>query len=298
MLPFSIISNTNIPLRPMIRGIGTPDLQTSVIPFSFGMRSVIIGDLMYYLIGYNNTSYNSTGGFYSYNMVSGEVITLSSPPVVLTLPFISVVDGDIYIGSGRITNANTGTLNTTVYKYTISTDTWVSAGTSVNTPYTAGTTIGTKIYTARPNFVDVFDCTTGSTTSISCPFGSAGVNGYTSYSYITSNGTDTLFVCGTINPTTRPVSYLFSYNINTATWANLSLPSTITRVGPLTYNPVDGFMYMLSNRIYAYNNGTKSEILRTGWTSGNGNFVSFMYYDSGLYIFSANVSDYKGIKYT
>ncbi len=299
MLPFPIISNTNIPLRPILNGLGTADLQTSVIPFTYGLRSVIIGDLMYYIPGYNNSSYTSAGGFYTYNMVTGIISTLSSPPDVLTLPFISVLGGDIYIGSGRITTATTGTLNTTVYKYVISTDTWSAVGTSINIGYTAGTTIGTKIYTARPNFVDIYDSTLGSTTSISCPFNSAGVSAYTSYSYITSNAVDTLYVCGTINPTTRPVNYLYSYNINTGVWTNLNLPTEVGRVGALVYNPDDGFMYMYgANSIYAYNSGYGVIIPRTGVNPSRRDYTSFVYYNSSLYMFSVNETTYKGVRYT
>ena len=301
MIPFArMLEYGNVAQpRPMIKGIGTADLQTSAIPFTFGIRSVIIGDLMYYLIGYSNYSYKSTGKFYSYNMVTGQVTELSSLPVILTLPFISELNGDIYIGSGRINNATSGASNTTVYKYTTSSDTWSSVGTSVNASYTAGTTIGNKIYTARPNFVDIFDSTVGTTTSISCPFGSAGVDAYSSYSYITSNGVDTLFVCGLINPTTKPVNYLYSYNINTSTWTNLNLPSTVGRVGPLVYNESDGFMYMHGGgSMYAYNNGFGYEISRTAPRPSKSNYTSFVYYNSSLYMFSAGEATYTGVKYT
>lgn len=299
MLPLAIISNTDIPRRPLIQGLGTADTQTNLMPYTFGLRSVIIGDLMYYIPGYNTTNYNSAGGFYSYNMVTGVISTLSSPPVVLTLPFISVHNGDIYIGAGRIKNSSSGEWNTTVYKYAVSTDTWSSVGTSLSTVYTAGTTVGTKIYTARPNFVDIYDSTLGSTTSISCPFNSAGGSASTTYSHITSNGVDTLFVCGTIDPTTYPVNYLYSYNIDTGVWTNLNLPPAVGRVGPLVYNPDDGFMYMFgSSTIYAYNSGYGFIIRRTGVEPSRRSYTSFVYYNSALYMFSVDNTTYKGVRYT
>lgn len=300
MLPFSIISNTDIPLRPKINGNGVSVPESSVIGFTYGIRSVMIGDIMYYLPGYNNSSYNGSGGFYSYNMNTGQRIQLSSLPQVIVLPWISVHNGDIYIGAGRITNATSGAWNTTVYKYTVSTDTWSAVGSNLNNAYTSGTTVGDKIYSARPNAIDVYDISTGTTSSFSCPFGSAGVSAYTAYSYITSNGTDTLYVNSTINPTTKPVSYFYSYNLNTSSWTNLGFPESQSRPGPMVYSNEDGFVYVRSieGNFVAYNSGYTYVIPVSSPPASRRDFTTLMQHSTGLYLVSVNDSTFVMIKFT
>lgn len=299
MLPFSIISNTDIPIRPMITGTGSAVLESVAIPFFYGTRAVVVGNLMYYQPGYSRSSFNGAADFYSYNMDTGENIKLANTLVVLTLPWIAAVGGSIYMGSGRINNATSGAYNKTVYRYDISTNTWSSVGTSLGYSYTNATSIGTNIYASRPNFIDVYDTLTSSTTSFSCPFGSDGVSAYSSYCFIGSNGVDTIYVNGTTSATTKPSGNFYSYNINTSLWTNLGVPTDYSKVGPIVYNSGDNFVYEFgpTNSLYAVQGENSYVIPSTRPSVGTRDWTCGIYYNSALYLLSASGGTYNMIKF-
>lgn len=303
MLPFPIISNTEIPDRPTIQGTGVLYDSSSSIAYGVGSRGVLRGNTIYFFPGHHYSSYAVLSGFFAFNIDTGVLTTLTSPPVLLGLSWYSMVGDYIYTGGGRVTNSSTGAWNNTIYRYSIIDNIWETVTTyALNAPYSNGTTIGSKIYSSRGNgnYIDIFDTSTNTMSSISRPFNSAGISATSQYTYITSNETDTLYVVSTINPTTTPVGYCYSYNINNSTWTNITKPE-MRRTAQPVYNKDDGFVYYFSipieNTLIAFKN--TNYVVRT-LSSPSASRISYhcgVYYKNAIYMLSID-STAKMIKFT
>lgn len=262
MLPFSIISNTNVPDRPIIKGTSTliPESASWGTPF-YGTNSVIVGNTMYMFMGWG-ASGGVSAGFYSVNLTNYSRITLSTPSVNIGGQWMGIVGDYIYMGGGRVTNTSSGSYNNNIYRYSITNDTWelvAASNITANGLYVGGHVLNGEIYSIRgsTNFLDIYNPSTGVARTVALPFAGSG-NSYTSVYRTISGDSTSVYVTGVLNPTTTPVPYLYQYTPSTNTWTSLIGVITVRPSG-VCLDVARGWIYYISastNTIYAIKNGT------------------------------------------
>lgn len=303
MLPFPIISQRTVQDSPRISGVGSGYAASSSLTYLSGANGVVYNDRLYMFEGWSQSSGGVAARFIYYDLLSGAINVMASPPTVIGGKWMGLVGDYIYIGGGRITNVSSGSYNNTVYRYSITNDAWETLGTtSVNSLYLNGAVIGNNIYSNRgtASFIDVYNTSTGTSSTITRPFTSAGISASVQYNFISSNGTDTIYASGVVNPTTTPTPYWYSYNINTMVWTNLFSTYNIAnpqRITGLVYNPVDGYSYAIAyltsaKVLYAVKNTSAYTINITGSLPVS-NFGTTKYYNNSLLYLSANSTSYK-----